>query len=68
MSTSAIADFPVRVRVTPSESGLRESSTVMLDQLRTISQTRLREPLGRLTPHVMQDVDRALHRSLGLID
>lgn len=68
MSTRASADFPVRVQVKPGDSGLRETSTVMLDQLRTVSQERLREPMGRLPPHVMQDVDRALHRSLGLVD
>lgn len=58
-------DYPVRVRVSPRESGLREASSVMLDQIRTVSRDRLRERVGRLIPSAMEDVDRALRKSLG---
>jgi mRNA interferase MazF len=61
-------DYPVRVMVSPKQSGLRESSSVMLDQIRTISQARLGRKVGQLTPDKMEDVDEALHRSLGLLD
>jgi len=59
-------DYPVRVRVGAKESGLREASSVMLDQLRTVSQDRLGRRVGRLTPNAMVDVDDALRVSLGL--
>ncbi len=68
MSTQASGSFLFRVEVKPQDSGLREASTVMLDQLRTISQERLREPIGRVPPSVMAEVDRAMHISLGLLD
>ena len=66
MSMHAPAGFLFRVAVSAEESGLREASTIMLDQLRTISQDRLRECVGHASPAVMEEVDRALHYSLGL--
>ena len=60
-------EYPVRVMVSPVQSGLRESSSVMLDQIRTISQARLGRKVGQLTPDGMAEVDDALRRSLGLL-
>ena len=60
--------YPVRVNASPRESGLRELSSVMLDQIRTISGTRLGKKVGQLTQDKMEEVDEALHRSLGLLD
>jgi mRNA interferase MazF len=68
LSTSASAAFPFRVPVRPSDSGLRESSTVMLDQITTVTIERLRQLLGLLSRSTMDEVDRALHYSLGLVD
>ena len=61
-------DYPVRVKVSPKQSGLREPSSVMLVQIRTISQARLGKKVGQLTQDKIEEVDEALHRSLGLLD
>jgi len=61
-------DYPVRVMVSPKQSGLRESSSVMLDQIRTMSLDRLGRKVGQLAPDKMEEVGEALRRSLGLPD
>ena len=65
--TSRDRDYPVRVMVSPKQSGLAQPSSVMLDQLRTISHDRLGRRVGRLTADKMSEVDTALRYSLGLI-
>jgi mRNA interferase MazF len=67
MSTSASADYLFRVEVGPENSGLREASTIMLDQITTISLQRLKEPVGQVSSWVMEEVDSALKYSLGLV-
>ena len=47
---------------------LAKDSVVLLEQLRTIDKSRLREHLGRLSDPLMASVDRALLVSLGLGD
>lgn len=68
MSTGASAGYLFRVEVGSEDSGLRETSTIMLDQLTTISLQRLKAPVGQLSPQVMEEVDMALKYSLGLFD
>ena len=65
--TSRHRDYNVRVFVTLKQSGLREDSSIMLDQLRTISSDRLGQKVGQLTNDKMAEVDEALHYSLGLL-
>jgi mRNA interferase MazF len=65
--TSRLTDYDFHVRVTASESGMAQDSTVMLEQIRTLSQRRLGRLVGRVPAHLMDDVDQALHRSLGII-
>lgn len=60
-------DYPFRVLVGPKKSGLAQPSSVMLDQLRTITMERLGRKVGELGHDVMAEVDEALHYSLGLI-
>jgi mRNA interferase MazF len=64
--TSRQTDYDFHVRVKARESGLDRDSTVMLEQVQTISQERLGRRVGRLSTQVMYEVDQALHRSLGL--
>lgn len=68
MTTRSDKGYPHRVTVSPSESGLRETSTVMLEQILTVDLARLKRQVGRLTPDAMTDVDRAIKYSLGLVD
>ncbi|MBQ9469047.1 MAG: type II toxin-antitoxin system PemK/MazF family toxin [Clostridia bacterium] len=48
--------------------GLAKESVVLLEQVRTLDKSRLREKLGVLPPEVMRSVDRALLVSFGLTD
>jgi mRNA interferase MazF len=59
--------YPTHVEVSPRESGLDEPSTILLEQLMTVSVERLGEPVGFIGPSTMEEVDRALHKSLGLL-
>ena len=68
LSSRANPDYPFRVEVAPRDSGLRERTVVLLDQLATVDQERLRDRVGRLSPGAISAVDRALHHSLGLLD
>lgn len=46
--------------------GLRRDSTILLEQIRTIDRSRLREYIGRLELEKLQAVDQAMAVSLGL--
>ena len=58
--------YPFHVPFTAQESGLRLDGTVLCEQIQTIDQSRLGPLAGALTRDKMQEVDLALHRSLGL--
>ena len=58
--------LPTHVSISPNHCGLKESSIVLLEQLRTIDRVRLREYIGRLTEKDMKQVDHALRISIGL--
>lgn len=54
------------VLITARESGLPEDSVVKCEQIQTVDQTRLGDLIGQLSNEKMQEVDLALHHSLGL--
>ena len=59
---------PTEVPVTPSEGGLKASSIVLLNQVRTVDTRRLVRRLGRLGRATIRKVDHALLISLGLVE
>ena len=59
--------YPTEILVEPPDAGLRQSSVVLLDQIRTVDKQRLARKLGRLRSETMERVERALQVSLGLI-
>ena len=59
-------DLPTHVRVHPDKSGLRKTSLVLAEQIRTIDKSRLGKYIGKLDDELMELVDRALERSLAL--
>ncbi|VVB99780.1 PemK-like, MazF-like toxin of type II toxin-antitoxin system [uncultured archaeon] len=66
-STIPEKDYPTVVIVEPSESGLKETSTALCNQIRTISaKDRVIKAIGMLKPATMKKVDEALKTSLGL--
>lgn len=58
--------YPFHVPFTSRESGLQVDGTVLCEQLQTVDQERLDKLIGRLSSEKMQEVDLALHHSLGL--
>lgn len=67
--TSRISErnYPMHVVVGSNESGLDGRSTVLLEQIQTVDQSRLGARTGMLLPQTMEEVDRAIHFSLGLM-
>jgi len=57
---------PLPTHIQISGCGLREKSTILLEQIRTISIQRLRERVGHVTPEIMELVFEALDISFGL--
>ena len=66
-SKFAIPPYPTEVILDPKESGLRQPSAVLLNQIRSIDRMRLIRRLGRASLPTMHRVDRAIQLSLGLI-
>lgn len=58
--------LPTHIRLPEDCKGLHRDSTVLLEQVRTIDRTRLREYIGKLNADTMQCVDRAIAVSFGL--
>ena len=58
---------PTNVLVRALEGGLNTDSVVLLNQVRSIDKRRLGKRLGRLKPETMEQVDRAMQISFGLI-
>lgn len=58
--------YPFHVEISTSESGLPEDSTILLEQIQTVPQSRLAKKIGELDEHKMEEVNRALMCSLGI--
>jgi mRNA interferase MazF len=58
--------YPFHVPFTAHESGLRLGGIVLCEQIMTVDQRRLGELAGSLSQDKMQEVDLALHYSMGL--
>ena len=60
-------DYPSEVVIGPEESGLKQKSSILCHQIRTISaEDRILKKIGSLNPNTMKKVDDALKASLGL--
>lgn len=62
------AKLPTHVEVTAKGSGLEKDSVILLEQIRTIDKTRLREKVTSLNEEIMNKVAQAVEISLGLIE
>jgi mRNA interferase MazF len=54
--------------VEPNDSGLKQTSAVVLNQIRSVDSQRLIKRIGKASPEIMGRVDRAIAISLGLVD
>lgn len=58
--------LPTHISVTADGCGLAKDSIVLLEQVRTIDKTRLKEHMGTLDNSEMNRIDKALSVSFGL--
>ena len=58
--------YPINVNIPQGVASLKENSTVLLSQIRTIDKTRLGPKIGHLSSSYLKQVDQAISVSLGL--
>jgi mRNA interferase MazF len=62
------AKLPTHVEVKRLNSGLEKDSVILLEQIRTIDRSRLKEKVTALDHDTMDKVNKAAEISLGLIE
>ena len=60
------ARLPTHINIRAADTGLAKDSVVLLEQIRTLDKSRLREKMGSLDEKAMRHVDEALAVSFGL--
>ena len=60
------AKLPTHIELSGRSVGLSRDSVILLEQIRTLDKSRLREKMGRLDGETMTRVDSALAVSFGL--
>ena len=59
------AKLPTHIELSKDETPLPKDSVVLLEQIRTIDKSRIKEKIGELPPQLMQQINDALLLSLG---
>lgn len=62
------AKLPTHVEVAAKSSGLEKDSVILLEQIRTIDKSRLKEKVTSLNDELMERVAQSTEISLGLIE
>ena len=65
-SQTGKARLPTHIELTGASCGLTRDSVILLEQIRTIDKSRLRERMGKLPDAVMYRVNGAIAVSFGL--
>ncbi len=60
------ARLPTHIELTTQSYGLSRDSVILLEQIRTLDKSRLRERMGKLDESTMSKVDDAIAVSFGL--
>ena len=60
------AKLPTHIGVYANQVGLLKDSVILLEQIRTIDKTRLKEKMGHLDSEKMNEVNNAITVSFGL--
>ena len=60
-------NLPTHVPMNPNDCGLKAESILLLEQIRTIDRSRLKEYIGHLESEIMHVVNGAIAVSLGLV-
>ncbi len=58
--------LPTHIDVAGDDVGLAKDSVILLEQIRTIDKTRLKEKMGHLNDSMMSNVNNAISVSFGL--
>src|SRR3989344_9677163 len=56
--------FPTNVEIDKSDSPLKEKSTILLNQIRTVDKIRIIKSYGKVSKRKMKEVDEAIMDSL----
>lgn len=67
-SQIAKAKLPTHVEISAARSGLERDSVILLEQIRTIDKSRLKQKVAVLDEETLEKVNRAIEISLGLIE
>ena len=65
-SQTGKAKLPTHIELNAQSVGLSRDSVILLEQIRTIDKSRLRERMGKLDDKTMNKVDSAIAVSFGL--
>ena len=65
-SQTGKARLPTHIEIAAQSYGLSRDSVILLEQIRTIDKSRLRERMGKLDDTAMSKVDNAIAVSFGL--
>ena len=65
-SKTSKSKLPTHIEVYADKYGLAKDSVILLEQMRTIDKTRLKEKMGHLDDYVMNQVNDAITVSFGL--
>ena len=65
-SQTGKANLPTHISLAARSCGLTRDSVILLEQVRTLDKSRLRERMGRLDEPAMHQVDSAIAVSFGL--
>ncbi|HHP50953.1 MAG TPA: type II toxin-antitoxin system PemK/MazF family toxin [Moorella mulderi] len=60
------AKLPTHVEISAAKTGLEKDSVILLEQIRTIDKSRLKQKIAVLDEETMAKVNRAIEISLGL--
>ncbi len=62
------AKLPTHVEIDEDDSELDRDSVILLEQIRTLDKKRLERRITHLSSEIIEEVDRAIEISLGLIE
>lgn len=62
------AKLPTHIELNANKFGLQKDSVVLLEQIRTIDKSRLKEKIGQIPIEMMDRINRALMISLGFFE
>lgn len=66
-SQQSKAKLPTHIQLGAQQCGLMKDSVVLLEQIRTLDKKRLKEKMGCLDTGAMNEVNKAINISFGLV-